>query len=250
MAEKRENSVLFSLRELKNIEEDRVREEDDAQKARADAEHAAREAELRRQADERARMERDAQEAEERRLMEIERQRREEGLRLEEGERKARVEAQMKLEESRLKMEIEARAVHGARKKPVGLIAVAVVLFLAVGGLGIFAYNKHLENEKKNADILLAQADAKAQKEAFDKEMADLEIKNDLIDQEINKKVTEIASAKSDEERHAKQKEIQDLQNQKKANTERVKNIRSGTAKPTTKGIGPIKICPADKPLC
>ena len=38
MSDRRENSVLFSLRELRTIEEDRVKQEEEGEKARIDAE--------------------------------------------------------------------------------------------------------------------------------------------------------------------------------------------------------------------
>ena len=42
MSDRRENSVLFSLRELRSIEEDRVKQEYDAEKERIEAERRAR----------------------------------------------------------------------------------------------------------------------------------------------------------------------------------------------------------------
>ena len=42
MAEQKESSVLFSLKELMNLEEDRIRQEDDEKRKRAEAEVQAR----------------------------------------------------------------------------------------------------------------------------------------------------------------------------------------------------------------
>ena len=70
MADQKESSVLFSLKELMNLEEDRIREEEAQKAARARAELEAREA-----------RERAAREAEERRLREEEERRRSEELR-------------------------------------------------------------------------------------------------------------------------------------------------------------------------
>ena len=42
MAEQKESSVLFSLKELMNLEEDRIRQEDEEKKQRAEADARAR----------------------------------------------------------------------------------------------------------------------------------------------------------------------------------------------------------------
>jgi colicin import membrane protein len=42
MAEQKESSVLFSLKELMNLEEDRIRQEDEEKKKRAEVEVQAR----------------------------------------------------------------------------------------------------------------------------------------------------------------------------------------------------------------
>ena len=56
MAEQKESSVLFSLKELMNLEEDRIRQEDDEKRKRAEAEVQARqEAERRAREQEQAR---------------------------------------------------------------------------------------------------------------------------------------------------------------------------------------------------
>src|SRR5678816_3695297 len=57
MAEQKESSVLFSLKELMNLEEDRIRQEDEEKKKRAEAEVLARqEAERRARDQEQARL--------------------------------------------------------------------------------------------------------------------------------------------------------------------------------------------------
>src|SRR6478609_1540571 len=92
MAERRENSVLFSLNELRNIESDRVRGEEEAEEARIEAERRAREDEIRR-AKEAEEAKRRAEEDRIRRdIEEKERIVRENELRLKESERRARIE--------------------------------------------------------------------------------------------------------------------------------------------------------------
>lgn len=110
MAEKPENSVLFSLKELRKIEDDRVTQEEDdkllreqqEQQAQAEAERLAQEQE---QAALRA--QEDAARAEEQAVAQSQR---EEQLRLQEAEARARVEAQAKLEEERMRLEMEGSA--------------------------------------------------------------------------------------------------------------------------------------------
>src|SRR5450755_6918 len=70
MADQKESSVLFSLKELMGLEEDRIREEEADKSRRAKAEAEAREAQ-----------ERTVREAEERRLRDDEERRRQEELR-------------------------------------------------------------------------------------------------------------------------------------------------------------------------
>ena len=94
-----ENSVLFSLRELRRIEDDRVKKEQDAARAKAESERqakeaadrAAREAEERRIRDEVERTRRAQEDAEERQ--------RQDQLRLKEAESRARVDGEMRIHE-------------------------------------------------------------------------------------------------------------------------------------------------------
>ena len=83
MAEQKESSVLFSLKELMSLEEDRIKQEDDDKKrkeqaevqARLDAERRAREAEEARLASDQERRRQEELEQEHRRLEELERER-------------------------------------------------------------------------------------------------------------------------------------------------------------------------------
>ena len=192
MAERKESSVLFSLRELRSIEEERIAEEEAARR-RADEERkrAAEDAERRvREAEEARRLA--AEEAERRGREEAERHHREGRLRVEEAERRARVEAQAQLEQQRLHKEMELRAMEVQRKRPTALIAVAVILLVAVGGLGFFAYKKSQESEQ------------------LDKQLAALQDQMDRTSGEVNglagklqQDLEAIRAAKTEEERKA-----------------------------------------------
>jgi colicin import membrane protein len=160
MAERRENSVLFSLKELRNIEDERVKQEEDAERARIEAERRAREEEIRR-----------AKEAEQQRILaEQERVRQEEDqrnrltmegeLRLKEAERRAQIEASAKLEQARI--EAEARARIDGKKFPVGLVVGGVVaLVLLSGGVMLYLVNQHTQ------ELAQARAAAEAEKQAL-----------------------------------------------------------------------------------
>jgi hypothetical protein len=190
MAERRENSVLFSLKELRRIEDDRVKKEQDETKARADAERAAKEAaeraaraaeeEQRRQEEDRLRAIEDAKEA----------RTREDQLRLQEAERRARVEGEMRLHEERMRLEVQAKAQVTSPVKAV--VGVAAVLVLVAGILGYRMYANH------QAELAAERAErARIEQEA---KMAQIELQKriDGITKEMNDK---LANAKTEEER-------------------------------------------------
>ena len=188
MSERKESSVLFSLRELQTIEEERVQEEADAvtraeaaaMQAKADAERKIREEEeARRQAAELT--ERQAREAAEQRQ-------REEQMRLEETERRARVEAQAQIEQQRLAKEMELRHIEAKRKKPAWIIAAVGVAILVVGLVIFFKNQADNAAEQKKAEIerlaavkkietemKLAQIDIDNAQKKMDEAFADLE---------------------------------------------------------------------------
>jgi hypothetical protein len=128
-----ENSVLFSLKELQRLEDERVRKEDDEKKARVDAERRARE-DAERQAREAVDRKRREEEDRVRRIEEERLNReREEQLRLVEAERRARVDGEMRLAEERMRLEVQAKK---QAKSPIGpIIGVAVVLLVVGGGV-------------------------------------------------------------------------------------------------------------------
>jgi len=173
-----ENSVLFSLRELRRIEDDRVKKEQEAARAKAEAERQAREdAERRaREAEEqRARAEQDrarmAREADENRQ-------REEQLRLQEAERRARVEGEMRINEERMRLEIQHRKKHSPVK---AVLSVAGILVVIGGGIGYKMYSDHekalaaVREEKARGELEAKkrQAAIEARYAAIEKDFAD-----------------------------------------------------------------------------
>src|SRR5215831_13345813 len=157
--EKRENSVLFSLRELRQIEEKRVEEEETAARSAEEARIRAKMDEERRKREEEEAKVRAVEDAERQVRDAQERRVREEQLRLQESEARARVEAQAQLDAQRLNHEMELRRHEISKKRPVGLLVAAGVLLLAIVGLGIFLYEKNEENARVEREKIAAQAD-------------------------------------------------------------------------------------------
>lgn len=189
MSDRRENSVLFSLKELRRIEDDRVRLEQDELTARREAERAAkeasdratREAEEGRQRDQAERVRQAEEQAASRQ--------REDHMRLQEAERRARVEGEMRIHEERMRLEIQ----HKKRNSPVkAVVTVAIVIIAAAGGLG---YKMYTQNQ---ADQLASQRALEAAREEAKRTQAELESRLAGIQKDMNDK---LSSAKSEEER-------------------------------------------------
>jgi colicin import membrane protein len=210
MAERRENSVLFSLNELRNIESDRVRTEEEAERARIEAERRAREDEIRR-AKEAEEAKRRAEEDRIRRdIEEKERIVRENELRLKESERRAQIEAAAKLEQTRI--EAEARARMEGKKFPTTQVVAGVVglVLLAGATMGYLVYNHNQELARQQAEMqqkadqerktLLAQQaleQAKLKKELDELQGQLDKATNDAERAQIKAKIAATAAAKS-----------------------------------------------------
>jgi hypothetical protein len=189
MADRRENSVLFSLKELRRIEDDRVRKEQEEVRAHAEAERAAREAAERARRDEAERLRREEEERLRRQEEEKETRHRDDQMRLQEAERRARVEGEMRIQQERMRLEVQARAKHSPVK---AVLSVALVLVLLGGGLTWKMYTQHQrELAAQQMVIEAARADAKKAQAEFEARMA-------AIQKEMNDK---LANARSEEER-------------------------------------------------
>jgi hypothetical protein len=181
MSERTENSVLVSLRELRGIEDDRIRREQEETRARAEAERAAAEASA-----QRARQEdEDRKRAEELRLQRIEDDKqarlRDEHLRIEEAERRARVESEMKLQEQKMRLEIQSRA--DGRSPVKAIVAVAVVVALIGAGVVYKVQSAHAERER------IAEQEARLRHEAANAENAELRGKLTAITRDMEQKL-------------------------------------------------------------
>jgi len=219
MADRKESSVLFSLRELRGIEEERVAEEEQARIQAEDARRrAAEEAERKIREEEEARR-RAVEEAERRGREEVERRQREERLRVEEAERRARVEAQATLEQQRLAHEMELRAMEVRRKRPTALIAIAAVLLLAVGGLGFWAYQTKQESAQEREKHAKRLAELEKQMERANSEVSGLATK-------LQQDNEAIRAAKTEEERKAAEAKAEETKRQLAEKQQALANLR------------------------
>ena len=185
----RENSVLFSLRELRRIEDDRVKKEQEAARAKAEAERQAKEASERAARDAEERRIRD--EAERARLAreEEEHREREGSLRVQEAERRARVEGEMRINEERMRLEMQHKKKHSPVK---AVLTVAGILVVIGGGVGYKMYSQHqAELATERAERARIEAQAR-------KERAELEAKLVGIEKNMN---DQLAKAKTEEDR-------------------------------------------------
>ncbi len=246
MAEQKESSVLFSLKELMGLEEDRIKEEEAEKEARARAEMEAR-----------AAQERAAREAEEARLRaEEEARKRDEQRRREED---ARLEAirQAEIEKARVDAENRARLAamtaqqaHEAQitaltqdkhKKRLQIMVGVIGGVLLIGGaVGVMAYMQSQEDAARKAAVqaaALKEAEERAQKVQRDFEMAQRK------EEELR---SSLASAKDEAEKARLQGELD------KAERARAKAAAAGggRASPGKTGGSKAKNCDPSDPLC
>jgi len=218
--EKRENSVLFSLRELRQIEEKRVEEEDAAARDAEEARVRARmDAERRAREEEEAKV-RAKEDAERRVRDEQERRVRDDQLRLQEAETRARVDAQAQLDAQRLAQEMELRRHEISKKRPVGLMVAAGVLVVAIAGLGFFLYNKNKEGEAKDAQIAKLNDDIKKGEDALlalNNQLNDLNGQLSDLNKDIDKATSQLADAQNDADRQKARDNLKSLQQHREA---------------------------------
>lgn len=190
MAERRENSVLFSLKELRGIEDGRVKREKDEVAARLEADRAAKDAAERaaRDAEERKRRE------EEERLRRIEDEKesrvREDAMRLQEAERRARIEGEVRLQEERLRLDAQAKQDHKSPMK--AIVSVTAILVVVAGGLGYKMYSDH------QAELAVERANSARLTEEAKAAQVEFERKLGAIQKDMNDK---LAKAATEEER-------------------------------------------------
>ncbi len=213
MAEQKESSVLFSLKELMNLEEDRIRQEEDERKRRAEAEVQARlEAERRAREQEQARLQ-----AEEERRRSDEQRKKEEAARLDairhaevekarvEAEQRARLEAMSRQQEHQLQLAGFEHDEHKKKLQRVATFGVGGGAILLIGGLFLYfgkikPESEARENATRQALVQQAEESKKLQKQ-LDEQM-----------QRVNDLMGQLSTAQDDKTRAELQKKIADAQ--------------------------------------
>jgi hypothetical protein len=232
--EKRENSVLFSLRELRQIEENRVQEEENAVRSAEEQRTRAREeAERRRREEEEAKLraERDA-------ALQIEQARenaeREARMRVESAEAAERQRQQAALEQQRLQQEMEIRRAHVAKTRPTWMIAVTVLAILGAIGLGAFAFVSLTKADEKSevADKAQKERDeaVKAAEEA-ERTVARLEIEASQMIEKINGAIGAVDTAQNEADRLAAKQRLAQLQKDQADQQRRIAEAKAAAAR-------------------
>lgn len=249
MSEQKESSVLFSLKELMTLEEDRIRGEEAekaaasaaAEKARADAERAAREAE-----EARIRAENERRRVEEQRTREE--SARVDGIRVAEIE-KARVEAEQRarLEAMAVQQQHERSLAaikeddHKKKLRRMLFVGGAAVVIVGLLG-GIFWYRGSEEARARAAADTAEKARLEDEQQKLKASLAEQSKKVDSL-------LTQLAGANDEATRLRLQKELQEAQRA----TESMKTGRGGGARPAA-GAGaagkPKGKCAPGDPLC
>jgi len=205
MPEQRENSVLFSLKELRRIEDDRIRQEEADARARIESERKAREDAERKARDDvdRRRLEEEA------RVRKVEEDKvareREEQMRLQEAERRARVEAEMRIHEERMRLEVQAKK----GKSPLPAILVVGGVLILAAGIALYRVNSQNEAEKIALQRQAAEENERIKKEADDRARR--------LEGQIAQKEKEMREAKTEEDRVRLRAEKEALQQSRRA---------------------------------
>ncbi|HMI88177.1 MAG TPA: hypothetical protein VK550_29030 [Polyangiaceae bacterium] len=202
MAEQKESSVLFSLKELMNLEEDRIKQEDDDKKRRADADARARtEAERRARDQEQARLT-----AEEERRRGDEQRKKEEAVRLEairhgeierarvEAEQRARMEALSKQQEHERHITSLKHDEHKKKLQRNLMLAVGGGAIIVFGGLGLYFGKIRPEAEARETATRAALFQQSEETKRAQQQLAETTAK-------VNDLVTQLSSAQDDKTR-------------------------------------------------
>jgi colicin import membrane protein len=252
MAEQKESSVLFSLKELMSLEEDRIRQEDDDRKrkeqaelqARLDAERRAREAEeARRTAEAEGRRQEEQRVREEQTRLEAIRQGEVEKAR-HDAEAQARLRAMQQQQEHERQLTVLKQ---DKKKKQLlfGVIGIAALMILRGIGGGYAFY----ANAKEAARIqALKDKEIAEQKEQLATLMNQLKAQNDAV----AAAQADAENAKNEADREAARAKLAEAQKQATAIQSRIGRLQhsggGSTSKPSTPK--PACTCQAGDPLC
>jgi len=250
--EKRENSVLFSLRELREIEENRVQEEDAAVRAKEEARVRAQQAEeARRRAEEEARIqaERDHQRSIEEARLGAEREAR---MRVEAAEAAERARQQAALEQQRLHQEMEIRRAEVAKKRPTWMLVVTGLAVLGIVVAAVVGYNAYTSSQDDRQKADQAEREKEEYAQQVKKLQADVEkATHDLddISTRVDKAVADVSTAQDAAALKAAQQRLAELNKEKAEMSARLAAAKAAAEKAErAKGVHLRQEC-VDNPL-
>ena len=251
MSEQKESSVLFSLKELMTLEEDRIKTEEAEKAAAVAAEEQAR-----------AAAEQQAREEEEARIAAEEERRRQDESRQREEAAKLEAIRQAEVEKARLDAEQQARmaamqaqqeqeralaAIHqdeGKKKLRNYLIGGGIAAFVLVAAIGGIGYSNYVKAEE---DRQAAAAEQAALQEKLAKMEADLKAGQE----NINGLMKDLDNAKDEATREKLQAQLQAAKAEQEKKTKQFRGMGSAPAKGG--GDAPAKQacnCDPNDPLC
>lgn len=247
MAEQKESSVLFSLKELMGLEEDRIREEESKKEAEARAAHDARLA-----------AERAARDAEEARIRSAEEERQRDEQRRKEEEARLEAIRHAEIERARVEAEHHARLAtmsaqqqhdqamaalsqdkHKKRLQIMVGVAIGVLLLGGAGGIMLYQQSQ-AEHERRAATEL-------AQRKEIEEKLVRMQREFEAASKKEAELTRSLASAKDDAERARLQAELEKAQKAANAAKGAIRG-GGGGAKPPSGGGG--KKCDPNDPLC
>src|SRR5206468_6238944 len=176
---------------------------------RVDAERRVREEEERKV--------REAQEFAMRERLEREKLDRDHRARIEESERRAKVEADAKLREQQMHLEMQMKAKHPPIK---AIVTIVGALFVVVCGLAYYMYNQHQE-EQQTARAKLAAEEEKGRK--LQALLDETQREGQAIRKEFEGLQSQLSKATTQAERDAIQRRMDAVRAHAKANSEKVK---------------------------
>ena len=234
--EKRENSVLFSLRELRQIEENRVQEEEHAVRSAEETRvRTAQEAEQRQRELEEAKLreERDAQ-------LQIETARenaeREARMRVESAEATERQRQQAALEQQRLQHEMELRRAEVAKKRPTWMLAVTAIALIGVVIAIVLVVKFSGQSDEDKQLARQAEIDKKKAEEVAEQALARVDtMERDLkeLDKKITQSIDAVVAATTEAERSAAKSALEKQRRDKAEMEARMAEARAAAAKAT-----------------
>jgi hypothetical protein len=216
--EKRENSVLFSLRELRQIEESRVQEEVNAQRSAEESRvRAIQDQEQQRRDAEEARV-RGIHEEEQRQRDTAEARIREERMRMQEAETQARIRAQAELDQQRMANEMHIKMQEVAKTRPTWLLAIAGILTVSIISLGVFFYKRHREAsvaEARNRELAIQQEQSQKEIAQLTEDFSKLQTELDSLENELSAANTALNNAVTVADRQAAKDRLAAAENRK-----------------------------------